>query len=92
MYVSRCSDNQRHQVLAPSRITASSTAPQCAANPMVSHPTWGHFGAGNQHQIGLNGTTGCGASPCTGGRYIYTNNVTTTKGIVGAASASYTIH
>lgn len=65
--------------------------PSCAQQEMVSQPTWGHFGAGNQHQIGLNGTTGCGSSPCTGGRYIYTNNVTTAEGTVGTASATYTI-
>lgn len=65
--------------------------PSCAQQEMVSHSTWGHFGAGNQHQIGLNGTTPCGASPCTGGRYIYTNNVTTAEGTVGTASATYTI-
>ncbi|UWZ82300.1 chitobiase/beta-hexosaminidase C-terminal domain-containing protein [Occallatibacter riparius] len=65
---------------------------QCGAFAMTTHATWKHFGAGNQHQIGLNGTTGCGANPCTGGRHIYTNNVTTTMGSIGIASATYTIH
>ena len=69
----------------------NSSYPSCAISPMVTQPTWGHFGAGNQHQIGLNGTTGCGASPCTGGRYIYTNNVTTAEGTVGTGSSTYTI-
>ena len=69
----------------------TSVNPSCAQPQMTEQPTWGHFGAGNQHQIGLNGTTGCGASPCTGGRDIYTNNVTATQGTVGTASAAYTI-
>lgn len=63
----------------------------CAKAPMVAHAGWTHWGAGNQHQLGLNGTSGCGTSPCTGGRYIYTNNVTTTQGVVGTGSSTYNI-
>lgn len=70
---------------------SSEQFPSCAQQEMVSQPTWTHFGAGNQHQIGLNGTTGCGANPCTGGRYIYTNDATTAEGTAGTAAATYTI-
>lgn len=77
---------------APLSNYCNASFPNCAQNPMVAEPGWNHWGAGNQHQIGLNGTTGCGQSQCTGGRHIYTNNVTTTLGTVGAASANYTIN
>jgi hypothetical protein len=79
---------------APLSNYCGSGYPQCAVSPMVAEVGWTHWGAGNQHQIGLNGTeaTECDESPCTGTRDIYTNNVTTTLGTVAGATAAYTIH
>jgi hypothetical protein len=73
---------------------STSQNPSCAQEGMIQAPSnWNHWGAGNQHQIDLNApATTCGqGSTCTGGRNIYTDNVTSTQGTVGAASATYTI-
>jgi Chitobiase/beta-hexosaminidase C-terminal domain len=67
--------------------------PNCAQEEMVSQD-WQHWGAGNQHQIGLNGTNstnGCDQPTCTGGRDIYLDNVTSAQSTVGTGSATYTI-